>query len=162
MKDQGPEEYKVSFNKKKIVSNAFNHEEIRAKEGALKAEMRAMRGRLTSEKEELIKEMEKRRALLKEARIKTGIDAKEEDERKRRKERDERHTREVSQGHQDSTFPSICSTFPECALQVNPRLRHPCGQQVFCVNLSTFFLRASSSWDGSTYGRPLQLNLNVS
>ena len=31
---------------------------------------------------------------------------------------------------------------------VNPRPRYSCLQVVFCVNLGTFFLSASCSWDG--------------
>jgi NADH:ubiquinone oxidoreductase subunit H len=33
----------------------------------------------------------------------------------------------------------ILCMFPEGFLHVNPRLRYPCGQVVFCVNLGAFF-----------------------
>jgi hypothetical protein len=43
---------------------------------------------------------------------------------------------------------------------VNPRLRYSCLQVVFCVNLGTFFLSASCSWDGGSRASA-QLSLNV-
>jgi len=66
---------RADFDKAAIMNAALGSEQFQAKQSAMREEMKEMRSRMKEEKEKLLVEMERRRALLGEAREHTGVNA---------------------------------------------------------------------------------------